>query len=146
VSALRAARVEHEIVKVPENEVVVSLGGAEASVAGGDDLEENVAVDEQGEKRNARKSVLTAEPFDLLRRRQHGHGARNLRISNLQQRAGARRFQDHLVGTPSQVGETRQDENVGITELRHSRPIIGNLRFDDDLVLAGARATKAVFQ
>src|SRR3979490_904642 len=97
---------EQNIVKVPENEVVVSLGRSEPIIAGSLDLEKDLAVDEQGEKRDPRKSVLTTEPFDVLRRGQHGQGGRDLRIANLEQRAGARRFQDHLVGTPSQVRET----------------------------------------
>jgi hypothetical protein len=61
-----------------------------------------------------------------------------------EQRAGARRFQHSL--PPSHVGEPRQDENVGIVERRHCRPIIGNLRFDDDLVLAVSGALEAVLQ
>ena len=55
-------------------------------------------------------------------------------------------FEDHLVAAPSHVREPRQDESVGIAELRRLRPIIGNLRFDDDQVLAVARAPEAVLQ
>ena len=146
VSAFRAARVEQKIVKVPENEVVVTLGRSQPAVAGSVDLEKDLAIDQQSEKLDPRKTVLPAQPFDLLRCRQHGQGGRNLRIANLEQRAGARRFQDHLVAAPSHVCEPRQDENVGIAELRRSRPIIGNLRLDDDLVLAVARAPEAVLQ
>ena len=64
-----------------------------------------------------------------------------------EQRAGARRFQNHLVGAPSHIGEPRQHENVrAIAQLRRSRPIIGNLRFDDDLIRAASRAPEAIFQ
>src|SRR5215471_7840013 len=146
VSDLRATRVEQKIVKVPNNEVVVTLGRSEAILAGSVDLEKNLAVNEQGEKLNPWKTVLATEPLDLLGCGQHGQGGRNLRIANFEQRAGARRFQDHLIGAPSHVRESREDENVGIVELWHSRPIIGNLRLDDDLVLPVSRAPKAVLQ
>ena len=131
--AFRAARVEQEIVKVPKHEVVVALGGAQAAVAGGVDLEKDLAIHQQGEKLESRKTVLPAELFDLLRCGQHGEGGRNLRIADPEQRAGARRFQHHLVAAPPHIREPRQDENIGIAELRRSRPIVGNLRFDDDL-------------
>ena len=72
VPAFRAARVEQKIVKVPKNEVVVTLGRSEATVAGGVDLEKDLAIHQQGEKLDPRKTVLPAELFDLLRRRQHG--------------------------------------------------------------------------
>ena len=121
--------------------------GPEAIARGGVDLEKDLAIHQQGEKLDAGKTVLPAEPFDLLRRGQHGDGGRNLRIANPEQRAGARRFQHHLVAAPPHICEPRQDENVGIAELRRLRPIIGNLRLDDDLVLAArARAPEAVFQ
>ena len=144
--ALGAARVEQKIVKVPKNEVIVALGRSEAIVAGSAGLEKDLAVDEQGEKLDPRKTGLPAELSDLLRCRQHSQGGRDLRIANFEQRAGARRFQNHVVGAPSHVGEPRQHDRVGIAELRHSRPIIRNLRLDDDLVLAVSRAPKAVFQ
>ena len=75
-----------------------------------------------------------AEPFDLLRRCQRGRRCCNRRIANPEQRAGARQFQDHVVGAPPQIGEARQDEHVGVTQLRHARPIIRHLRLDDDQV------------
>ena len=146
VPALRAARVENKIVKIPKNEIVVALGRAKALVAGRTDLEKDLAVDEQGEKLEPRKPGLPAQLPDLLRRGQRGQGGRNLRIANLEQCAGARRFQHHLVGAPPHVGETRQHEHVGIAKRRRLRPIIRNLRLDDDLILAASRAAKAVFQ
>ena len=68
VPALRAARVEQKIVKVPKNEVVVALGRPEAAVAGSIDLEKDLAIHQQREKLDAREIVLPTEPFDLLRR------------------------------------------------------------------------------
>ncbi len=66
-------------------------------------------------------------------------------LADLEQRAGARRFQHHLVAAPAHVGKPRQDENVGIAEPRRSRPIIGNLRFDNDLIIV-RRASETVLQ
>ena len=146
VPAFRAARVEQKIVKVPKDEVVVALGRSKAAFAGNVDLEKDLAIHQQSEKLDPRKTLLPAELFDLLRRGEHGEGGRNLRIANFEQRAGARQFQHHLVAAPSHVREPRQDERVCISELRRSRPIIGNLRFDDDQVLAVARAPEAVLQ
>ena len=142
----RAARVEQKVVKVPKNEVVVTLGRSQAAVASGVDLEKDLAIHQQGEKLDPRKIGPPTEPSDLLGCSQYGDGGRNLRIANSEQRAGARRFQHHLVAAPSHVREPRQDENVGIAELRRSRPIIGNLRFDDDLVLVVSRVPEAVLQ
>ena len=105
VPAFRAARVEQKIVKVPKNEVVVTLGRSEAAVASGVDLEKDLAIHQQGEKLDPRKTVLPTEPFDLLRCRQYGDGGRDLRIANFEQRAGARRFQHHLVAAPPHVRE-----------------------------------------
>src|SRR5262249_61411600 len=67
VSAFRAARVKKEIVKVPENEVVVPLGRPRPTVAGGVDAEQDLAIHQQGEKLNPGKAVLPTEPSDLLR-------------------------------------------------------------------------------
>ena len=148
--AFGAARVEEEIVKIPENEIVVTLGRPQAAVAGGVDLEQDLAIDQHGEQLEPRKTVLPTQSFDRLRCGQQGQGGRDLRIANPEQRAGARRLQDHLVAAPAQVREPRQDENVGLADLLRSRPIVGNLRLDDDLVLAlilaVARAPEAVLQ
>ena len=131
--------------KVPKNEAVVTLGHSKPTFAS-TDLEKDLAIEEQGEKLDPWKTLPPTQLFDLPRGGEHGDGGRNLRIANLEQRAGARRFQDHLGAAPSHVREPRQDESVGIAELRRLRPIIGNLRFDDDQVLAVARAPEAVLQ
>ena len=103
VSAFRAARVKQKIVKVPKNEVVVAFGRSQAAVASGVDLEQDLAIHQQGEKLDPRKTLLPTEPFDLLWGGQYGDGRRDLRIADLEQRAGARRFQHHLVAAPSHV-------------------------------------------
>ena len=112
VPAFGAARVEQKIVKIPDDEVVVAFGGAEDFVAGRVDLEEDLAVDEQSEKLDPRKIRAAAEPLDLLRRGQARQGGGDLRIAYLEQRAGARGFQNHRIGAPPQIREPRQDENV----------------------------------
>ena len=58
MSAFRAARVEQEIVKIPENEIVVALVRPQAAVAGSVDLEQDLAIDQQGEQLEPRKTVL----------------------------------------------------------------------------------------
>ena len=95
LSACRAAGVEQKIVKVPKNEVVVAFGPSQAAVARGVDLEKDLAIHQQGEKLDPRKTLLPTQLFDLLRCRQHGDGGCNLRIANFEQRGGARRFQHH---------------------------------------------------
>ena len=84
VPAFRAARVEQKIVKVPEHEIVVALGQSQAAVASSVDLEKDLAIDQQSEKLEPGKTVLPAQPPDLLRRRQHGEGGRDLRIADLE--------------------------------------------------------------
>ena len=132
--------------KLPKNEAVVTLGRSKSTFAGSRDLEKDLAIEEQGEKRDPWKTFLLMQLFDLPRGGEHGDGRRNLWIANFEQRAGARRFQDHLGAATPHVREPRQDESVGVAELRRLRPIIGNLRFDDDQVLAIARAPEAVLQ
>ena len=131
--------------KVPKDEAVATLGHSKPTFAS-TDLEKDLAIEEQGEKLDAWKTLPPTQLFDLPRGGEHRDGGGNLRITNLEQRAGARRFQDHLGAAPSHVREPRQDESAGIAELRRSRPIIGNLRFDDDQVPAVGRAPKAVLQ
>ena len=118
VPTLRAARMEEKIVKVPKNELLVTLGQAKPASAGGADLEKDLAIEQQGKKLDPGKTLLPTQLFDLLRRGKHRNGGRNLRIANFEQRAGARRFQHHLVAAPPQIREPRQDESVGVAELR----------------------------
>jgi len=54
-------------VKVPKNKIVVALGPSKAVFAGGVDLENDLAIHQQSEKRNAGKSVQPAELLDFLR-------------------------------------------------------------------------------
>ena len=114
VPAFRAARVEKKIMKIPKNEIVRHPRPVGGHCRQRLDLEKDLAINQQGEKLNARKTVLPTELFDVLRRRQHGQGGRNLRIADFEQRAGARRFQHHLVAAPSHVGEPRQDKSVAL--------------------------------
>ena len=55
LSAFRAARVKQKIVKVPKNEVVVTLGWSKTTVAVGVDLEKDLAIHQQGEKLDPRE-------------------------------------------------------------------------------------------
>ncbi len=50
VPAFRAAGVEQQIVKVPKNEIVVALFRSQPGAAGGVDLEEDLAIHQQGEE------------------------------------------------------------------------------------------------
>ena len=143
MAALGAARVEQKIVEIPQHEGVVALGRPQA-IAVGVDLEKDLAVDEEREKLEPWKTLLPAELFDLLRRGQQGQSSRDLRIADFEQRAGARRFQNHFVGAPPHIGEPRQHQRVGIAELRQARPIVRHLRLDDDQVLAVSRAAEVV--
>ena len=146
MSTFSAARVEQKIMKVPKGEALIALGQSKPAFASGADLEKNLAIEEQGEKLDTWKAVLPTQLFDLPWGREHGDGGRNLRIANFEQRAGPRRFKDHLGAAPPHVREPRQDESVGIVELRRCRPIIENLGFDDDQVLGVVGAPKAVLQ
>src|SRR5579862_4490473 len=124
MAAFRAARMEKKIVKIPKNKVVIALGSSEAAVAGNIRLEKDLAIHQQGEKFSPGKTGLPAELFDLMGFSKYRHGGRNFRIANLEQRAGARRFQHHVVAAPPHVREPRQDENVGIVDWRRLRPVI----------------------
>jgi hypothetical protein len=105
-----------------------------------------LAIHEEGEKFESGKASLPTKLFELMRCGQHGERRCNLWVANPEQRGGARRFQDHLVGAPAQIREPRQDQSVGIAQRRRSRPIIGKLRFDDGLLLAIARSPEAILQ
>ena len=140
-----APRVEQEIVEIPENEVGIAFGRPQVAVVVGIDLEQDLAVHQQGEQLDPGKAFLAAEPSDLLRRGQQGESGRDLRIADPKQRSGARRFQHHRVAAPPQIGKARQGENLGISERRRLRPIVRDLRFDDDSVRV-ARRPDGIFQ
>jgi hypothetical protein len=146
VQTLGAARVEEKIMKVPESEFLVTLGQAKLTSVSTADLEKDLAIEEQREKLDPGETLVPTPLFDLLRGGKHGDGCRNLRIANPEQRARTRRFQHHLVAAPSHIREPRQNESVGVAKFRRLRPIVWNLRFDDDEVLGVSRARKAVLQ
>src|ERR1700729_3821856 len=104
--------------KVPKDEAVITLGQSKPTFATGADLEKDFAIQEQREKLDPRKTFLPAQRFDLLRVREHGDGRGNLGIADLDQRARAWRFDDHLVAAPAHEREPRQDESLGVAELR----------------------------
>ena len=108
---------EQKIVEVPQHQGVVAFGRPQA-IAVGVDLEKDLAIDEEREKLEPRKILLPAKMFDPLRRGQQGQSGRDLRIGDFEQRASARRFQNHLVGAPPHIGETRQRQRVAIAERR----------------------------
>ena len=145
VPALRAARVEQEIVKVPQNEAVVALANSQAIIPRRVDLENDPAIHQQGEQFVPRKIVLLTELLHRLRCRQQREGNCNFRIANPKQRASQRRFQNHVVAAPPHVSKSRQSEHVSTVQLRHARPIVGNLWFDDDLIIV-ARAPERELQ
>ncbi len=144
VPARRAARMEQKIVEVPQDQVGVALGRPQPGVAGGVEREQDLAIHQQPQQLDPRKARLPAQPLDRLRRRQHRDDGREFRIADPEQRGGARRFQHHLEAAPPQIGEARQHERVEIAEPPHARPIVGDLRLDDDPVLGVGRAREAV--
>src|ERR1700689_4709712 len=104
--------------KVPKNEAVVPPGQSMPTFATSTNLEKDLAIEEQGEKLDPWKTFLLTQLFDLLRGREHGDGRRNFRIANFEQRAGARRLEHYLGAPSSHEREPRQDESLGIAELR----------------------------
>jgi hypothetical protein len=135
VSPCRAARVEQQVVKIPEHEVVVALDRPQVAIEGSIDLEKDLAIHQQGEKPDSGKSFLAPQLSDWMWLGQRGDYGRDLGMTNLKQRASARRLQDHLVAATPHVGKPRQNENVGVAEFLLLRPVVRNLRFDDGLLL-----------
>ena len=88
--ALGAARMEQEIVKIPEHEIGVALGGAQAAVARAADFEKNLSIQQHGKQVDPGKTLAPTQLFDSLRRRQRGQERCNPRIANSEQRARAR--------------------------------------------------------
>ena len=62
-----AARVEQQIVEVPEDEIIVAFGHPQVIATGSIDLEEYLAVDEKSEELDARETGGPSELLDLLR-------------------------------------------------------------------------------
>src|SRR5262249_58472319 len=119
---------------------------SQATVVGRIGLEQDFAIQQQGEKFESGKTVLPAQLLEPSWCSKHGERRCNLRIANLEQRAGARGFQHHLIAAPADIREPRQDEDVGIAEWRRLRPVIGELGLDDDLRRTVARGAKAVLE
>ena len=57
MATLRAARVEQEIVKIPQDEVVVAFGEPEIVAARRIDFEKDLAIDQESEKLDPWKIV-----------------------------------------------------------------------------------------
>src|SRR5215472_10381532 len=91
VPAFGASSMEQKIVKFPEHQIVVALRRSQSAVARAVELEQDLAVDQQGKEFEPRKTLLPTEPPDRLRGRQHRERSRNLRIADSKQRAGTRR-------------------------------------------------------
>src|SRR6185369_15558168 len=131
MSALRAPRVKHEIMEIPENKIAVAFIHPKAVAAVRIELEQELAIQQQFEQFEVEGGRVAAKPADLLRPRQRSEGGGNGGIANSKQRAGAGRFQYHLVATPAQIGEARQYDGVPLTELCALRPVLRNLRLDN---------------
>ena len=117
VPAFRAARVEQKIVKVPKNEVVVALGRRRPLSRSGVDLEKDLAIERAARearlpgKPSCRRSCLICCGVDSV-----AMAARNLRIANLEQRAGARR-----IPAPSRCRAVAYTRTATGRECRHCR-------------------------
>ncbi len=142
-----AARVEQKIVKIPQHQVVIALGPAQAAFRAFPRLERHLAVNQQAKELCPREPLLLAQLSNLLRRGQHRHEARGLRIADLEQSARAWRFQHHSGLAAVHIGEAREDDPIGIVQLRYLRPVAGNPRLDDEQILPVLpRIPGAVFQ
>jgi len=84
--------------------MLVAFGRAQGLFPGSD-LEKDFAVEKQRQKLDPWEAVGPTELFDLLRHGECGQRCCNRRIANPEQRAGSRRFEDHVVGAPPQIGE-----------------------------------------
>ena len=104
---LRAPRVKHQIVEIPENEIAVAFIHPQAFSVFRIELEQDLAVQQQFEQIEGEGGRVPVEPADLLRPRQRREGGGDGGIANPKQRAGARRFQHQLVAAPAQKGKAR---------------------------------------
>jgi hypothetical protein len=144
VAALGATGVEQEIVKIPQNQIAVTLRSSEVAVAARFDLEKDMALEQQPQKLDPRKTILHTKLFDSVRSRQRHQGGTDLRIAKPEQCARARRFQDDLVPAATHVGKPRHRQNVGVAQSRRTRPVFSNQRLDDDMILVSSRSANWV--
>ena len=89
MAAFGAAGMKKQIVKVPEEQVVVAFGCSQVLVLGSC-LEKDVAVKEERQQLDARETIGLAQLFDTLRGSQRRQGGGDGRIANPEQGAGAR--------------------------------------------------------
>jgi hypothetical protein len=108
------------------------------------DLEQNVAVDQEAQERESREVAPAAQLADPLRRYERRQNGGNLGIPDLEQCAGARRFQHHRIGAAPQIGKARQHDTIGVAQRGGTRPIVGDLRLDDHLI-AASRTREPIF-
>ena len=144
--ALRTARVKHQIVEIPEDEIAVAFIHPKAVSVFGVELEQDLAVQQQFEQTQRGGRGPQVELVDFPRLRQRGKGRGDGGVADPEQRACARQFQHHLVAAPAQIGKTRQHDGITAAELRTSRPVFGDLGLDDHGVLLIAPGAEAIFQ
>ena len=147
--AFGAARVEQKIVKVPENEIVVALGRSQpAACRAASILKRILAIHQQARearspgKPSCRRNCLICCGVDSVAMAAAIFGSQILN-------SAPARGDSSTISLPRRRIYANRDStsSVGVVELWRSRPIIGNLRFDDDLVLVvSASAPKAVLQ
>ena len=82
VPAFAAARVEQEIVKIPEHELIVALGPPWSPSTRRVDLEQHLAVQQQADEREPGKAVLPSQLFEGSRHRQCGQSGGDCRVAN----------------------------------------------------------------
>src|SRR6516165_282997 len=85
LAALRAARVEQKIVKIPEDEIIVTLRPAQVATFAWVDLEQDLAIQQKSEKLNSGKTGRLAKLADLLWRGKLGERSGDLRIADFEQ-------------------------------------------------------------
>src|SRR5579883_2081092 len=139
--SFRAAGVKQQIVEVPEGEAVSALRHAQIALNRLVSLKNDLAVQQQREKLDARETVLAPKLPDFLGGKKPGKKCGNLRIADSEKRTRQGRFNYYLIATPAKIGESRQDNRIYIIELLQLRPIAGNLRLDDDRVAGGSFCT-----
>src|SRR5262249_31196114 len=144
MSTFAAARVEQEIVKIPEHELIVALRPTWSPPTRGVDLEQDSAIQQQAEKREPRKAVLSSQLFDGSRHGQRGDSGSDGRSANPEKGTGAWRLQHQIIATPAHIGEPRQGEKIDLVRPRYPRPVVGDLRLDNDPL--SSRALEAVLQ